>query len=348
MEPWTIGPFAVWPFGAVMAPAAAAALAWTAFNMKKAGLKAGTASWFALFSVPLAVIFARLGYCLFIIDQILGNEDPGLILRVWEGGFLLWGALGGGLLAAWLTGRVTGQKAAAVMDAAAVPACLLIVVGRIACGLLFADHTGFDLPSWFDPETPWFDPELGELSVDRYSLFALEDWSFFERFPFAVMNYYEEWCWAVFVPEALWAAVTGVIVLRAKVREGGRITLFLLLYACGQITLESMLRGEVLHLPWLNFVRANQVLCAAAILVLLALCARRMPKGGRLKPALIALAQVVAAMGIVVVTEFAAFEKKISLIAMVPADICHLATALACLWMALAVLPLWRRAFKTI
>ena len=343
MEPIKAGFLTVYPFGLLMVLPAAVALALTARGMRKAGLKKETAGWFAMLAVPLCFIAARLGFCLFVIDQIIGNEDYGMVFRVSEGGFLLWGALGGGLLAAWITGKITKQPAGRIADSAVIGACLLIAAGRIVCGLIFKDQgVGMALADWFDTE--WTDPEEAELA-NRFSLFALEDYSFFERLPFAIQNYYDEWCWAVFVPEAAWAGVTALIVSRRKAEDGGRTVLFLILYSCGQIILEAMLRGEVLHLPWLGFVRANQVLCAAALVAVICVCLKRLKKEERGREALICFAQVVPAMLVIVAMEFAAFEKKITLIFYWPADVCFLLGTLACLWMGLAAGRVWKKAY---
>ena len=215
---------------------------------------------------------------------------------------------------------------------------------------------GEDEEIWGDDGEVWGDdsgvPEKDPLPVEaedpavprRYSFFTLEDHRFFERFPFAVKNYYGEWSWAVFVPEALWALGIALILWRTKAREGGRTALFVLLYASGQILLEGLKRGEVLHLPWLNFVRANQILCAVALVALWAVCWRG--SGASKAAGLAALAQLLAAMGVVIAMEFAAFEKKITLLEAVPADVCHLVMLAACVWMVLAPLPLWRRKYS--
>lgn len=343
MEPIRLGFLTLYPFGLLMILPAAAALALSVRGMKKAGLKKETAGWFALLAVPLCFALARAGFCLFVIDQMMGSDDFGMILRVGEGGFLLWGALGGGLLAAWITGKITKQPAGRIMDQAVVGACLLIAAGRIICGLIFRDQgIGFTLEEWFSTE--WLDPEEAEFA-NRFSLFALEDYSLFERLPFAVQNYYDEWCWAIFVPEALWACAMAWITSRCRAKDGGRTILFIILYSCGQILWEAMLRGEVLHLPWLGFVRANQVLCAVALVTVICICLKRLDKGERRKEALRCFAQMVPAIGIVVAMEFAAFEKKISLIQAWPADICHLLAGAACLWMGLAAGRVWMRAF---
>ncbi len=343
MEPIKAGFLTIYPFGLLMLLPVAGALALTAWSMKKAGLKQGTASWFAMLAVPLCFLLARAGYCLFIIDQIIGNEDFGMIFRVQDGGFLLWGALAGGLLAAWITGKITRQRTGRIADCAIVAACLLIAAGRLICGLIFKDQgIGMALADWFDTE--WTDPEEAELA-NRFSLFALEDFSCFERLPFAIRNYYDEWCWAIFVPEAIWAIAMAVITGRCRREAGGRTVLFVILYSCGQIVLEAMLRGEVLHLPWLGFVRANQVLCAIALVTVICICLKRLKKEERGREALICFAQVIVALLIVVAMEFAAFEKKITLIFYWPADVCHLLAGLACLWMGLAIGRVWKKAY---
>ena len=100
-----------------------------------------------------------------------------MIFRTWEGGFLLWGAISGILLAALLTGKITKQSGAAIADAAVIPMCLMIAAIRLLSGLLFDNiGIGCNLPQWFDPEET--DPAW------RYSLWPLEDYSFFERLPF--------------------------------------------------------------------------------------------------------------------------------------------------------------------
>jgi len=331
MEPWKLGPLTIYPFGVIMAVAVLIGVLMTAFAMRERKLKPETVSWFALLALPLCYVLARLGYCLSIVDLMIGDQDFGLIFRVWEGGFLLWGAIAGGLLAALWTGKITGQKGGSVADSAVLAACFLIIVGRIACGLLFKDQgTGFDLPEWFLPEE--------EDYAYRVSVWRLEDYSFFERFPFAVKNYYDEWCWAVFMLEAVWTVVIAIVCGRTREEApGGQAAKFVLMYACGQITLEAMLRGDVLHLPWLGFVRVNQVLSAIAVVAVACVSIHRLDKEERAHAALRCFPQVIAAMLIVAAMEFAAFEKKISIIEWMPADVCHVIMGLACLWMGLAV-----------
>ena len=334
------GPLTVYPFGAGVALLSAAAAACFAFLARRKGLRRETASWFVLLALPLCYALARLGFCLMTVDQMLGSDDYSLVFRVEEGGFLLWGAVAGGFLAARLTGKITNQRAGSIADTAVVPVCLMIAAGKMLCGLLFSDQgIGFSIADWFDPEETDY--------AYRFSLFQLSDYSIFERFPFAVQNYYEDWCWAVFVLEALWLCVMAVWLAKLRAREGGKACFFVILYACGQILLEAMLRGEVLHLPWLGFVRANQVLSLIAYLAALEHCRRKTGTSWKSGPMLRCVAAVLLCVGVVAAMEFAAFEKKISLIEWMPADVCHVFTALACLGMGLAAGRLWKKAYGT-
>ena len=317
MEPVQLGPLKLQPFGLIFIALLIPFFVLCALQMKKNGLKKETASWFALLAVPLCFLLSRLGFCFLIIDHIIGADDFGMVFRTWEGGFLLWGAIGGLLLAAKLSGKITRQSGAVIADSAVIPACLMIVAIRLLCGLLFEDMgIGFRLDNWFDPEETDF--------AFRVSLWPLEDWSFFERFPFAVENYYGDWCWAVFVLQALWAGITALLVSRPKAAPGGKAARFIILFSCGSIVLESMLHsGEIVHLPWLGFVKANQILCAAALLAVAVVCLRRLEKGSRLRPAVILFAQFLAAIGVIIVLEFTTFEKKIEMIEWLPADACR-------------------------
>ena len=74
-------------------------------------------------------------------------------------------------------------------------------------------------------------------------------------------------------------------------------------------------------------------------------CLKKLDKTERGKAALVCFAQVIPAVLIVVAMEFAAFEKKITLIQSWPADVCHLLAGLACLWMGMAAGHVWQRVY---
>ena len=344
MEPIQVGCVTVYPFGLLIALYSLIAIIGISNRMRNRGLKNGTASWFGILAVPLCFIFARLLYCLSILDQIIGYEDYGFIFRVSDGGFMIWGAILGGILAGVLTARITRQSAWTILDSSVVWACLLIAFGRILCGVLMKDQgTGLALEDWFNTE--WTDPEEAEFA-NRFSLFALEDYSFFERFPFAVRNSYDTWCWAIFMPEAIWALITALCVHRYKAINGGKTLLFITMYSSGQILFESMLKGEVAYLPWLGFVKANQILCAVALLIVAVIFIHGMHKNDRLKEIIRTALQFIPAVLIIIAMEFAVFEKKITLIFYWPADVCHLIMAVACIWLGITVFRLIRKCEK--
>ena len=101
MEAFTLFGLTVYPYGLSVAAAAALSLLLAGAQVRRAGLKPGTLSWFAPLAVPLAVLAARAAYCLICFDWFL-QKGVGYFFHLTEGGFVLYGALAGGLLAAWL------------------------------------------------------------------------------------------------------------------------------------------------------------------------------------------------------------------------------------------------------
>ena len=255
------------------------------------------------------------------------QEGFSFFFQLTRGGYMLYGAVLGGVIALLLTARLTGEGFAAMADALAVPVMVLILVGRLAEGLVGQGY-GWCVEDWF-------------MEDSGMSLFVLEDPSFFYRLPFAVPDMYGNYNWAVFIPEALAAGLIALAVWRTRPRrEGGRALLALLLYAATQVLGESLRQDAVLR--W-GFVRINQILCALIIAGLLIHCMLRAPhpRAGQL----VGLsAGMLVCMGVVIAMEFA-LEKKISAIEFLPMDVCYLIMALACAGLVLCVLPLWRRAY---
>ena len=328
MEAFHLGPVTVYPYGLVMAVSAAVAFALTAWQGKKQGLKTGTISWFAVLAIPFCLLIARIGYCLVMLDWLL---DRGLafIFQFSRGGYMLYGALLGGVLAGALTAKITRQPLGGILDAAAAPAALMIAACRIAEPLVNLGY-GYDIEEWFDP-------------FEEKSMVAWEDPSILFRFPLGEQNYYGVWCFAVYFPEAITALVIFFIVLCMKKRQaGGKALLTLLLYAGTQPFWESMRQDAVLK--W-GFVRANQLFSGIAVLLVLLICWRMLSKFHR-KPALFwrSFVCLLLSAGIILVMEFA-LEQKIGFLTWMRMDLCYLVMALACLGLIFSVLPLWKRAF---
>ncbi|MGN0745259.1 MAG: prolipoprotein diacylglyceryl transferase family protein [Aristaeellaceae bacterium] len=321
-----LGSLTLYPYGLALCAATALALGLAALAFRRNGLKAGALSWFGLLAIPLGILGARLAYCLAALDWVV-QEGFGFFLQLTRGGYMLYGALGGCALALWLTARITGESFARMADRLAVPAMVLLLLGRLAEGLVGQGY-GWCVEDWF-------------MEDSGMSLFVMEDPSFFYRLPFAVADMYDNYNWAVFIFEALLAGVMALILLRTKARkDGGRAALALLLYAAAQVLCESLRQDAVLR--W-GFVRINQVIGAVLIAGLMLLCALRSPhrRSGQIAGL---FAGMLACMGVVIAMEFA-LEKKISAIEFIPMDVCYVLMALACLGLILCVAPLWRRAF---
>ena len=233
----------------------------------------------ALLSLPLGLIGARLFH---FIGNYFYYEEMGFaaLLRLWDGGFALWGAVGGVALAALIAGKWSHVSVSLLLDTLAAPAALTIGLSR------FAEYfSGEGLGPYVEAEA-------------------------FMRFPFAVYRAdYEVWNWAVFILEGIVALVI-FLVLRSKKRPAGDTArLFLLLYSACQITLESLRRDHCLR--WL-FVRVSQLTALIVILGLMTAAILRFRKHGTLKPGQVVLSWLLVALfsGIIIAIEFS-FDGKI-------------------------------------
>lgn len=233
---------AVTPYALCVVAALALGLILLAWRCRRANLREDTAGAIGLMALPLGLIGARVFYVAskfnffsYILEDVGGLK---LSLNLWLGGFGLWGAVAGVALAALLTAKITKQPVSSLMDAIAPSAALVIALCRFAeyfCG------QGYGAPVEID---------------------------FFQRIPFAVVNRYEEWHWAIFVLEGVAALVILAVLLRKDRPAGNTARLFLILYSACQIVLESLRHDDVLTWPTNAFVRISQVV---SLLVLIGL-----------------------------------------------------------------------------
>lgn len=216
-----------------------------AMQQKKHGLRGDTVEIFALLALPLGLAGARLFYCLARLTYFM-EEGLGNVLRLWDGGYAMWGAALGAVLAAILTAKITRQSAVKVLDAIAAPAALVMALGRLA--------------EFFSGEG------IGQM-IDTEATAAV-----FQRFPFAVPHpQWEEPCWAVFMLEALAAfVILAVLLAKKQGKDGDKAKLFLILYCSSQSLLES-LRGDNFLIWTKVFIRVSQL---TAVLVLAGLMFR--------------------------------------------------------------------------
>ena len=218
-----------------------------------------------------AFIGARLLFCAIRFDMFLYWMGPAAIVTTWTGGFLLYGALLGAMLAAAMLAKRHRVSVASTLDELAAPGLAAIAISRLG-----EWTTGEGVGVWVESEA-------------------------FMRLPFAVGNEYGEWQLAVFLWEAAAAFVILLVVLwlrgRKRGEEQGELFMSaLVLYACCQIVFESLRQDGCLRI---GFVRVSQVLSACAVMgVTLARALRRGEKKGAALHAVIILLCVGAVGGI--------------------------------------------------
>ena len=220
-----------------------------------------------------ALLFGHIFWVLFCPPGYIPEEGKGvLFLRIWQGGYTLYGALAGGALAAIIGARILKLRPLAVLDSLAPGACAALVFARVGDWV-----SGQGFGEWVDAESLQFFP---------VSYITYQD------------EFYTDWKLAVWFWEAAAAAVILVfLLLRAKrAMEGRQTALFLTALGCTQILLEQMRMDTFVRLN--PQVRFSQLAAMAAILAVLAvILIRRKPKLNKLM--LICATVVFAALGVI-------------------------------------------------
>ena len=326
MKELVLGPVTLQVYGLLLAAALCGALCW--MFIRPRGIRQETLTRFALLALPLGFLLARLGQCAVSQGWYLFREP--FLFNFRRGGFMLYGAMGGMVLAARIACRRSGDSFGKLLDLAAAPGLMVIAVCRFAEGLIGVGY-GRSMEDWFDP---W-----GE-----YTFFPLEDPEPLLRFPFGIPDYYGEYHFSVFLLEGLCAALFCVLLIRQS-RKGARVpgAVFLWglsLYAGAQTTLES-LRAD--SLPKWGFVRVNQLLSGLLLVLCLAICFLRLRKDRKPVP-WGAAAGLAGCVGVVLAMEFA-LEKKILFLQWMRMDLCYLIMALSSLGMILICHSVWKKAY---
>lgn len=307
--------------------AAIPVLIWIVICSGQAGLQKKATAFFTLLLIPLSFFGARIGYMLVDYEYYLSDGAAFFfesLVDFEQEGYLCYGLLAGALLAAWMTSRIFRVKLAKLLDIASAPAAALLCLLTVLEGVFGAGY-GWTLEDWFT-------------EGEGYSVFVLEDPSFFQRFPFGVSDYYGEWRWAVFVLLALLlTAICVAIACTKRKGDGARFSLLLLTYASLQLLGESLRQDSI---PKWGFVRVNQVLSAVLILGLLIYF--EVKTGAGYKEWILSAALILLSFLMVTAMEFA-MEGKISAIEWMTMDVCYLFTTLASVLALLVLLKLWKK-----
>lgn len=133
---------------------------WTAVRLKKRGADPEVIFDFVLWAVPLGIIGARLYHVVtHPNDYFYEGADPWEIIRIWNGGNAIFGALLGGAVGVWIASRATGVRFLTFADAL-VPGILAAqALGRLGNYFnqeLFGSPTTLPWGLEIDPSNPAF------------------------------------------------------------------------------------------------------------------------------------------------------------------------------------------------
>lgn len=188
---------------------------------------------FGLLAIPLAIIGARLYYVIF--EWELYKDDPVSIIKIWEGGLAIYGAVIGGVIAAVIFSARRKIDFWELADIAAPSLILGQALGR--WGNFFNQEAyGYAIT---DPAWQWF-PVAVFIDADQ------------------------QWHMATFFYESVWNFLVFFFLqlYKKKRKRSGEIALFyFILYACGRVVIEGF-RTDSLYLgPF----RVSQLLSALLI-----------------------------------------------------------------------------------
>ena len=270
---FSLGPFTITPFGLIVF---AGALFGVLLSFRKKDI--GPVLPFVLLG---ALLFGHMWWVFFCPPGYSAEIGSALLmLRIWEGGYTLYGALFGGLLGAVVGAKLARLQLIDVLDTLAPGACAALFFCRL--GEYF---TGQGFGEMVNEEGLWFLP---------VSFCTYQDES------------YQEWNYAVWAWEAIIALILlALLLVRArKAMRGEQTVYFVTILGTTQILLEQFRRDDFVRLnPFVRFTQIAALLSLIAVLVLL-VCRHRPGK----KRIAASFAELVFASLSIVFAEFV-FEK---------------------------------------
>jgi len=189
-------------------------------RLKERGAQAGVVLDIALWAVPFGIVGGRLFHVLtHLNDYVYEGADLGAILRVWEGGLAIYGALALGVVGGWLGARSAGVRFWSFADAVAPGVLLAQAIGR--WGNYFNNEL-FGTPT----DLPW---GLEISSSNPAYPVGLPEGVLFHP---------------TFIYESLWS-LAGVALLllldkKFELRWGKLFALYLVFYSIGRVWVESI------------------------------------------------------------------------------------------------------------
>ena len=205
-------------YGLLIACAIGMAVALCEKECRRKGLPQDSGIDMALWAVPPAIVGARLYYVAFRWNVFA--EDPMSILRVWEGGLAIYGAVIGGFAGLLCMARVKKLSFLTLLDIAAPLVLLGQAIGRWG--------------NYFNGEAYGFAVTQAALQFFPLSVFADGQWH--------LATFFYESCWNLIGFLLLWR-------FRKHAKKAGDVALcYLLWYGAGRLFIEGLRTDSLLLL----------------------------------------------------------------------------------------------------
>ena len=244
-------------YGLIIAVGILLALYMAVRESEKRGLAKDTFLDLILYAVPIAIISARIYYVIFQWDYY--SQNLGEIIKIWNGGIAIHGALIGSVITAYVFTKVKGISFWKLADIAAPSILLGQAIGRWGNFINQEAHGG-------------------EVSRAFLEGLYLPDWIINQMYiegPIGEFAYYHP----TFLYESLWNFV-GVFLLLAlrkvNLRRGESFLTYVIWYSIGRFFIEG-LRTDSLMVT--SDLRAAQLISVALIIGSVALLVYRRAKG---------------------------------------------------------------------
>lgn len=215
-----LGPFKIHFYALFILAGIALAILIADRRLVRRGAKSGVALDIALWTVPLAIVGARIFHvATHLGDYFYDGADLLAVFRIWEGGIAIYGGLIAGAIGAWIGARQSGIKFWSFADAVAPGILLAQAIGR--WGNYF-NHELFGIPTTL----PW----------------GLEIEATNSAYPIGLPA--GELFHPTFLYESLWSLI-GVAVLlmldkKYSLRWGKLFGIYLVIYSLGRVWIESI------------------------------------------------------------------------------------------------------------
>ena len=263
-------------YGLLCALAMLATLLVAGFWCRLRGVAYGAWIRLCVLGIPLAWLCSRAAYCLTNIPYyFITIENPALMFRFWDGGYSLFGALGGLILAAFLTAKWQRAPIGVMLDGVGLAAPVGAFIERLA-------QTGTGV-GWGDAiNSEWLMP-IGVTENAWHPVYL-----------------YQAACAFIL----LLALVVWIVIRKGQPIPGDLLLVFMVLYGCSEVVLESLCSDG--HMVVHHFVHISQIIAIVLPVIALAAWTARLVKKGAKKDQIIAIWLVTAAMiGIGIKQEFA-------------------------------------------